>query len=121
MFCGRQRELGYLERCYARSVAEFVVLWSRRGVGKSRLLYEWCREKPRLYFFAARLPSQALPHEFGQQLAVALRQPERTFADWDSASGRLWRGALAQYAALAADRDALMEKGLLWLKGNTAR
>jgi AAA+ ATPase superfamily predicted ATPase len=60
LFHNRQRELGYLERRYARMGAEFVVLWGRQGVGKSRLLYEWCREKPHLYFFAARLPSQVL-------------------------------------------------------------
>lgn len=85
MFRNRQRELGYLERRYARPGAEFAVLYGRRRVGKSSLIYEWCREKPHLYFFAARLPSQVLLHEFGQQLAAALGQPERTFADWDSA------------------------------------
>ena len=72
MFRNRQRELGYLERRYARPGAEFAVLYGRRRVGKSSLIYEWCREKPHLYFFAARLPSQVLLHEFGQQLAVAL-------------------------------------------------
>ena len=85
MFHNRQRELGYLERRYARPGAEFAVLFGRRRVGKSSLIYEWCREKPHLYFFAARLPGQVLLHEFGQQLAAALGQPERTFADWDSA------------------------------------
>jgi AAA+ ATPase superfamily predicted ATPase len=97
MFCSRQRELGYLERRFARPGAEFVVLWGRRGVGKSRLLYEWCREKPHLYFFAARLPGQVLLHEFGQQLAAALGQPERTFADWDA--------ALLALAELARERS----------------
>lgn len=85
MFHNRQRELGYLEHRYARPGAEFAVLFGRRRVGKSSLIYEWCREKPHLYFFAARLPGQVLLHEFGQQLAAALDQPERTFADWDSA------------------------------------
>ncbi|MBX7236417.1 MAG: ATP-binding protein [Caldilineales bacterium] len=85
MFRNRQRELGYLESRYARPGAEFAVLYGRRRVGKSSLIYEWCREKPHLYFFAARLPGQALLHEFGRQLAAALGQPERTFANWDSA------------------------------------
>ena len=56
MFHNRQRELGYLERRYAQPGAEFAVLFGRRRVGKSSLIYEWCREKPHLYFFAARLP-----------------------------------------------------------------
>lgn len=69
-FPTRQRELGYLERRYAGPEAEFAVLYGRRRVGKSSPIYEWCREKPHLYFFAARLSGQALLHEFGQQLAV---------------------------------------------------
>ncbi|MCX7670479.1 MAG: ATP-binding protein, partial [Anaerolineae bacterium] len=85
MFRNRQRELSYLERRYARSGAEFAVLYGRRRVGKSSLIYEWCRDKPHLYFFAARLPGQVLLHEFGGQLADALGQPGRVFADWDSA------------------------------------
>ncbi len=85
MFCNRERELGYLESRYARTGAEFAVLYGRRRVGKSSLIYEWCRTKPHFYFFAARLPGQVLLHEFAQQLTTALGQPERTFADWDSA------------------------------------
>lgn len=81
MFRNRRRELGYLERRYARPGAEFAVLYGRRRVGKSSLMYEWRRKKPHLYFFAARLPGQALLHEFGQQLAAALGQLGRTFAD----------------------------------------
>ena len=100
MFRNRQRELGYLERRYARAGAEFAVLYGRRRVGKSSLIYEWCRQKPHLYFFAARLPGPVLLHEFGQQLAAALGQPERTFADWDS--------ALLIQSALARERRQLM-------------
>ena len=56
MFLNRQRELSYLDARYARSGAEFAVLYGRRRVGKSSLIYEWCQGKPFLYFFAARLP-----------------------------------------------------------------
>ncbi len=50
MFRNRQPELGYLERRAARPGAEFAVLCGRRRVGKSSLIYEWCRERPHLYF-----------------------------------------------------------------------
>lgn len=85
MFLNRQRELSYLDARYARSGAEFAVLYGRRRVGKSSLIYEWCQGKPFLYFFAARLPGQALLAEFTRHLAAALNEPERTFPDWDSA------------------------------------
>lgn len=85
MFRNRTRELEYLDRRYARPGAEFVVLYGRRRVGKSTLIYEWGKDKPMLYFFAARLPDHVLLSEFSQQVAQALGQPERTFADWTSA------------------------------------
>lgn len=53
MFRNRTRELEYLDRRYARDGAEFVVLYGRRRVGKSTLMYEWGKEEPMLYFFAA--------------------------------------------------------------------
>jgi len=85
MLLNRTRELNYLDRRYARSGAEFVVLYGRRRVGKSALIYEWSRDKPALYFFSARLPEHVLLKEFSQQIAQALNQPERTFPDWTSA------------------------------------
>jgi AAA+ ATPase superfamily predicted ATPase len=85
MLLDRQRELAYLDSRYARPGAEFAVLYGRRRVGKTTLVYEWCQGKPHLYFFAARLPDQALLHEFSHHLAAALNQPDRVFPDWDSA------------------------------------
>ncbi len=94
MFLNRTRELEYLDRRYARDGAEFIVLYGRRRVGKSTLMYEWGKDKPMLYFFAARLPDQVLLREFSEQVAQALGEPERTFADWSSAFMAL--AALAQ-------------------------
>ena len=51
----------------ARPGAEFAVLFGRRRVGKSSLIYEWCREKPHLYFFAARLPGQVAEAGLGEE------------------------------------------------------
>jgi AAA+ ATPase superfamily predicted ATPase len=84
MFLNRSRELSFLDNRYARPAAEFVVMYGRRRVGKSSLLYEWCQGKPFLYFFAARLPEAVLLHEFSQQVAQALGQPERSFPDWSA-------------------------------------
>ena len=88
MLQNRTRELAYLDRRYAhtgaKSGAEFVVLYGRRRVGKSTLIFEWSQDKPSLYFFAARLPGNVLLSEFSAQVAQALGEPDRTFADWTS-------------------------------------
>lgn len=85
MLLNRQRELAYLNDRYARPTAEFAVLFGRRRVGKSTLIFEWCQDKPHLYFFAARLPDELLLAEFSQELARSLHQPERAFSTWSEA------------------------------------
>lgn len=84
MFLNRKRELGFLDNRFARPGAEFIVMYGRRRVGKTSLIYEWSQGKPAIYFFAARLPSTVLLQEFSQQVANALGQPDRTFVDWSS-------------------------------------
>ena len=85
MFLNRTRELTFLDSRFARPGAEFVVMYGRRRVGKSSLIYHWCQGKPAIYFFAARLPDAVLLREFSQEIAKALGQPERSFTDWSSA------------------------------------
>ncbi|MBK6561968.1 ATP-binding protein [Candidatus Amarobacter glycogenicus] len=54
MFLNRTRELGYLNDRYGAGRSEIVVLYGRRRVGKSALLFEWSEGKPCIYFFARR-------------------------------------------------------------------
>ena len=49
MFLDRRRELSYLDNRYGRPQAELAVLYGRRRVGKSALVYQWCEDKPHLY------------------------------------------------------------------------
>jgi hypothetical protein len=135
----RQRELTYLDGRYARPGAEFAVLYGRRRVGKTTLVYEWCQGKPHLYFFAARLPGDVLLHEFSQAIARALEQPDKTFPDWNSAFLSLAELTRSQRFIVVIDEypfgearwratnvttedlNALIEKSLLWLRGDTSR
>ncbi len=84
MLQNRTRELAYLDQRYARPGAEFVVLYGRRRVGKTTLMYEWSQGKAAIFFFATRLPSHVLLREFSLQVAQALNQPSRSFPDWTS-------------------------------------
>ncbi|RMH78535.1 MAG: ATP-binding protein, partial [Calditrichaeota bacterium] len=51
-FINRERELDFLEKQYAQSEAALIILYGRRRVGKTRLLREFVRGKPHLYFLA---------------------------------------------------------------------
>ena len=61
MLLNRKRELAYLDNRYARPGAEFVVLYGRRRVGKTTLMYEWCQHKSALYFFAGPAQNRSSP------------------------------------------------------------
>ena len=52
MFVGRQQELSLLEAHYQASGFVFDVLYGRRRVGKTRLIQEYIKNKPAVYFMA---------------------------------------------------------------------
>lgn len=51
-FLNRESELNLLEKEYQEDRFSFVVVYGRRRVGKTRLLWEFAREKPSLIFTA---------------------------------------------------------------------
>ncbi|MEZ4864338.1 MAG: ATP-binding protein [Caldilineaceae bacterium] len=93
-FLNRTRELGYLESRFRRGGAEIAVLYGRRRVGKSALIYEWSSDKRRVFFFAQRLDSATLLGQFSLALAQA-NQPANeipneipddfAYPDWEAA------------------------------------
>ena len=70
MFLNRQRELGYLDSRYRRPGAEIAVIYGRRRVGKTALVFEWSRDKRCAFFFAQRLDSATLLRQFSRELAL---------------------------------------------------
>ncbi|MBM3134239.1 MAG: helix-turn-helix domain-containing protein [Chloroflexi bacterium] len=89
MFLNRTRELGYLNARYQTSRAEIVVLYGRRRVGKSALLFEWVQGKPHVFFFARRADKSTLLAEFSQEiqtLATGKLAPSTfTYPSWAAA------------------------------------
>jgi AAA+ ATPase superfamily predicted ATPase len=54
MFYCREQELQKLNRRYADSRFECVVIYGRRRVGKTALIKEFCKDKPVIFFSALR-------------------------------------------------------------------
>jgi len=100
MFLNRTRELGYLSERYSGGRAEIVVLYGRRRVGKSALLFEWSEEKPCIFFFARRADRATLLGEFSRAIhAFAVSGPAPEDFTYPS-----WEAALMAIAGLAAER-----------------
>lgn len=102
-FVGRQRELALLDRLWASQKAEFLILYGRRRVGKTRLLTHWLEssEARALYWVAEPTSSYDQLRAFSQALYNFANPqspaPESfTYADW--------RQALQEVNRLAQDR-----------------
>lgn len=100
MFLNRTRELGYLSDRYDMGRAEIVVLYGRRRVGKSALLFQWSEDKPCIFFFARRADKATLLGEFSRaiQTFATGAPPTETF------SYASWGTAFSAIADLAAQR-----------------
>lgn len=104
MFLNRTCELGYLDDRYQARRAEIAVIYGRRRVGKTALVYEWSEDKPRIFFFARRASKTTLLAEFSQEIhAFATGSPSP--ADFSYPS---WTAAFRQIAALAKERRVVV-------------
>lgn len=51
-FAGRDSELDFLERQYDRTGSQLIVVYGNKGVGKTRLLQEFCGDREWKYYLA---------------------------------------------------------------------
>lgn len=67
-FVGRASELNLLDELYASSKSEFLVLYGRRRVGKTRLLTEWLttRKISPIFFVSEQDSKESLLRQFSQ-------------------------------------------------------
>lgn len=75
MFVGRQQELSLLEAHYQASGFVFDVLYGRRRVGKTRLIQEYIKNKPAVYFMAIEANAAANLAGMSAALHRYMQQP----------------------------------------------
>lgn len=87
MFVGRTEELAVLEQLYHRDVFQMAVVYGRRRVGKTRLLEEFSRNKPTLFFTARIQSSVANLRDFSRAVASFFELPNSMppFGSWADA------------------------------------
>jgi AAA+ ATPase superfamily predicted ATPase len=109
-FVGRQQELELLDRLWKSPRAEFLILYGRRRVGKSRLLTHWFdTRKPRVLDWEA---SETNEYDLLRSLSQAIynfRQPPTpapqtfTYATWRQAFEELAQPAKEERLAVFID------------------
>lgn len=87
MFIGRENELNTLERLYESDKFEFVVMYGRRRVGKTRLITEFCKNKDSVYFAAEEFSDELNIEKFTSTVMRQLGEKMYSgkFTDWRAA------------------------------------
>lgn len=65
---GRSKEIAYLEQFYDRAESGLIVMYGRRGVGKSAILQEFCAGKDSCYYKARACSEREQTYLWGAQL-----------------------------------------------------
>lgn len=81
MFVGREKELREMNRRYEQSGFQFLVVYGRRRVGKTRLIREFISNKKAFYFMATEKDSRSLLKEISYQLKMQLDDKSLEFLD----------------------------------------
>ena len=87
MFIGRENEIATLKRLYESDKFEFVVMYGRRRVGKTRLITEFIRDRKSVYFVAEEYNDKFNLEKFTVDVIKQLgeRNYTESFLDWRSA------------------------------------
>jgi len=85
LFVNRQQELQFLDEHFKSKLAELVVIYGIRRVGKTEFTLRFASDKPHIYFFADQRPETELIQELKQQMSSYLN--DESFAklavkDW---------------------------------------
>jgi len=109
-FFGRARELEEMNRLWASSKEEFLILYGRRRVGKTALLTEWIRRTGNraLYWVASPTSAAAQLRSFSQSIYnfenPGLPAPNGfTYTNWEQAFQQIARLAKDERLALFID------------------
>lgn len=103
VFVGRDRELGLLDDLYRRHGAQFLILYGRRRIGKTRLVTQWSErlDKPYLYWMASQTSATNQLRNFSQALFQFLSPGVPVDATFSYTS---WEAAFAEVGRAAGER-----------------
>ncbi|MEK7395145.1 MAG: ATP-binding protein, partial [Fibrobacterota bacterium] len=85
-FVDRQEELEFLEAEYRQPSFRFIPIYGRRRVGKTRLVQEFIKDKPAIYFLADTVSGQEQLKNLGKSVGEYFQDMvlfEGGFRDWE--------------------------------------
>jgi hypothetical protein len=109
-FVGRNLELGLLDEVYRRRGAQFLILYGRRRIGKTRLITHWSRglDEPTFYWMATQTSAANQLRGLSQALFQFLNpgvtiEPTFSYTSWDAAFAEVARAAADKRLVVVLD------------------
>jgi AAA+ ATPase superfamily predicted ATPase len=84
-FANRNEEMNLLKELYEEKPFQFIVIYGRRRVGKTRLVQEFIRDKPAVYFLADSISESEPLKILGRDVGDFFNDPilrDSGFKDW---------------------------------------
>lgn len=84
-FVNRKAELEILRGFYEGDTLQFVPVYGRRRIGKTRLIQEFIKDKPAIYFLADSVAEHEQLKNLGREVGTFFQDPllsARGFDDW---------------------------------------
>ena len=86
MFIGRNQELTKLNCIYGRKGFQLVLLYGKKGVGKTALIEEFCKDKDNIFFTAKSESSRSSLKNFSAKILSHYNDiAHETFSFWENA------------------------------------
>lgn len=91
VFLDREEDLRALEEIYRRPGAQLAVVYGRRRVGKTRLLLQFVKDKPHVFYTAIKKTETQQAIDFSAEMdALAARATPILFSNWQNAIGHMF-------------------------------
>lgn len=104
LFIGREKELAELERRYQQPQFQLVVLYGRRRVGKTRLIQQFCQDKPTVFHVGLQQDAHGALASFSRDVLAQLPSEGSEFIE----SFRSWQEAFHYITLQTAQRRVIL-------------
>jgi len=88
MFVGREQELRFFNDRYNAPGGQLIILYGRRRIGKTEILYKFCEGKPHVFYSCRELSDAKQLAAFSERILKAGSPAARylsAFQDWEAA------------------------------------
>ena len=82
-FVNRKEELSFLQKRYASSKAEFIIIYGRRRIGKTELIKQFIKDKKAIYHLVSRETEKDQIEEFHRTINQTFSSMQDLKDDWE--------------------------------------